>query len=189
MLVRAQIWLASIILLLGSGPTASGHDRLSFRVMGVYAVEQPFHGHASSDVRLGFVEMHCSSMLLHTDRHPRLQISSGLMLGESFRPGNRFVIGLHETARLTFAPRQRISMYGELGAGFMQSAVENALTEIDGRFQYVLLAGGGVRIRNERRGALLIGYRFIHFSNHDTIQPNYGLNMHSVILGYETPLF
>jgi hypothetical protein len=58
------------------------------------------------------------------------------------------------------------------------------IPEKTGRLNFSAHWGGGVRLLQRGRNAMLIGYRFQHFSNGNEFATNPGVNSHVVLAGW-----
>lgn len=84
--------------------------------------------------------------------------------------------------RWNFVPRPAWSAYAELSmGGLFTSAPIPAKT---GRLNFSAHWGGGLRLRQRGSNALVIGYRFQHFSNGNEFADNPGVNSHVIIAGW-----
>jgi hypothetical protein len=152
------------------------------------AFEQPMTEGPASNVRLALFQPQMSVALIGRQApYPILAWFSEITIAESLQPSRRLILAANQGFRLGLAPRAAVGPYLEFGAGIGSSALHApAIRELDGWLQYHLQAGYGLRI-NVGKDSLRLGYRFTHFSNHGTTLPNYGLNLHMVLIGYEHP--
>jgi hypothetical protein len=84
--------------------------------------------------------------------------------------------------RWNFPPREKWSAFAELSMGGLWTSDE--LPENTSRINFSAHWGGGVRLFPRGRHAILIGYRFQHFSNGNQLGSNPGVNSHVVIAGW-----
>jgi hypothetical protein len=100
-----------------------------------------------------------------------------------FDPSRIYGVGVAPVVwRWNFPPRQKWSAFGELSMGGLWTT--DKIPENTGRINFSAHWGGGVRLRPRGRDALLIGYRFQHFSNGNQLGSNPGVNSHVVIVGW-----
>lgn len=99
-----------------------------------------------------------------------------------FEPSGIYGIGFAPVVwRWNFPPRQSWSAYGELSMGGMWTTA--AIPEDTSQWNFTAHWGGGVRLRPRGRHALLVAYRFQHFSNGNQLGSNPGVNSHVVAAG------
>ncbi len=79
-----------------------------------------------------------------------------------------------------------VQPYLSLGAGFGWTNLEE-LDELDRRFNYILLAGLGIRWNRPKGGAWTFEARMNHLSNAGTVLPNLGLNSVVFLGGWRFP--
>ena len=139
----------------------------------------------SGGVTISLLQGQIGFSLVRSGALPRLQLLNELVIGESIRPRDKFILGLDETFRLHLRPDRHVGWYMEVGAGI--SSVARKVKNLDGSLQYMLHVGAGLRV-NGGPGFVTVGYRFSHFSNNGTTPPNLGLNLHTVVAGYTLPL-
>ena len=84
--------------------------------------------------------------------------------------------------RLNFPPRLKWSAFGELSLGGLWTS--DPIPEDTGRINFTAHWGGGVRLRPRGNHALLIAYRFQHFSNGNQLGSNPGVNSHVILAGW-----
>lgn len=101
------------------------------------------------------------------------QFSPSLIYGIGFAP---------VVWRWNFVPQPRWSAFAELSMGGMLST--EPIPEKTGRGNFTAHWGAGVRLRPRGGHALLLGYRFQHFSNGNQLGSNPGVNSHVVLLGW-----
>jgi hypothetical protein len=100
-----------------------------------------------------------------------------------FEPTQIYGIGFAPVVwRWNFPPRPQWSAYGELSMGGMWSS--EPIPEGTGRGNFTAHWGGGVRVRPRGAHALVIAYRFQHFSNGNQLGSNPGVNSHVVLVGW-----
>ena len=84
--------------------------------------------------------------------------------------------------RWNFPPRRSWSAFGELSLGGLWTSAP--IPEDTGRGNFTAHWGGGVRIGPRGNHALLIAYRFQHFSNGNQLGSNPGVNSHVILAGW-----
>jgi hypothetical protein len=84
--------------------------------------------------------------------------------------------------RWNFPPKRRWSAYAELSMGGLWTS--DAIPENTSRGNFTAHWGGGVRVRPRGADALLLAYRFQHFSNGNQLGSNPGVNSHVFLLGW-----
>jgi hypothetical protein len=100
-----------------------------------------------------------------------------------FEPSRIYGLGFAPVVwRWDFPPRPRYSVFAELAMGGMWST--EPIPEETSRGNFTAHWGGGVRLRPRGAHALLLAYRFQHFSNGNQMGSNPGVNAHVVLLGW-----
>lgn len=100
-----------------------------------------------------------------------------------FEPAPIYGVGFAPVVwRWNFPPRPSWSAYGELAMGGMWTSAP--IPEKTSRGNFTAHWGGGVRLRPRAGHALLIGYRFQHFSNGNQLGANPGVNSHVILAGW-----
>lgn len=84
--------------------------------------------------------------------------------------------------RWNFAPQRRWSAFAELAMGGLWTT--EAIPENTSRANFTAHWGGGVRVRPRGPHAVLIAYRFQHFSNGNNQSSNPGVNSHVLLVGW-----
>jgi hypothetical protein len=84
--------------------------------------------------------------------------------------------------RWNFTPRSRYSVFAELSMGGLWTT--QPIPEKTGRGNFTAHWGGGVRLRPRGGNAMLLAYRFQHFSNGNQLGSNPGVNSHVVLIGW-----
>jgi hypothetical protein len=84
--------------------------------------------------------------------------------------------------RWNFSPQARWSAFAELSMGGLWTSAP--IPEETGTANFTAHWGGGVRLLPRGRHALLLGYRFQHFSNGNQLGSNPGVNSHVVLVGW-----
>ena len=100
-----------------------------------------------------------------------------------FSPNSIYGVGLAPVVwRWNFVPRPSWSWFAELSMGGMWSS--QAIPEGTSRGNFTAHWGAGVRLRPRGPHALLLAYRFQHFSNGNQLGSNPGVNAHVVLAGW-----
>jgi hypothetical protein len=116
------------------------------------------------------------------DGPEHFQLVNELTLAQSIRPGSRFIMGLSEVGRYTFGRQRPARFFVDAGAGICSYGLR--IRETTGWMQYQLQFGAGIKYRlPESDTTWIVGYRGIHYSDHNTSNPNIGLNLHSLYVG------
>ena len=98
-------------------------------------------------------------------------------------PSHMYGIGVAPVVwRWNVTPRRRWSAFAELSMGGLWTTA--ALPEHTSRVNFSAHWGGGIRLFPHGAHALLLGYRFQHFSNGNQFSANPGVNSHVVIAGW-----
>jgi hypothetical protein len=84
--------------------------------------------------------------------------------------------------RWDFPPQPRYSVFAELSMGGMWTS--DPIPEETSRGNFTAHWGGGVRLRPRGGRALVLAYRFQHFSNGNQLGSNPGVNSHVVLIGW-----
>lgn len=84
--------------------------------------------------------------------------------------------------RWNFPPQPRWSAFAELAMGGLWTSAP--IPEDTGRLNFTAHWGGGVRLRPRGGHALMLGYRFQHFSNGNQLGSNPGVNSHVILAGW-----
>lgn len=84
--------------------------------------------------------------------------------------------------RWNFTPRPRYSVFAELSMGGMWTT--EPIPEKTSRGNFTAHWGGGVRLRPRGGNAMVLAYRFQHFSNGNQLGSNPGVNSHVVLIGW-----
>lgn len=179
---------SAMVLLGTSHPGFTEPPRTRVGAQAGFAFEQPMIDGRASNVRLAMFQPQMSVGLIGRNApYPTLAWFSEITVAESLQPSRRLIVAADQGFRLGSTPHAPVGLYLELGVGVGSSALHApAIRELDGWLQYHLQAGYGVRV-NVGKDTLRLGYRFTHFSNHGTTLPNYGLNLHTVLIGFEHP--
>ena len=100
-----------------------------------------------------------------------------------FDPSRIYGVGIAPVVwRWNFPPRPAWSAFAELSMGGLWSSEK--IPEGTGNINFSAHWGGGIRLRPRGNNAILIGYRFQHFSNGNQLGSNPGVNSHVVIAGW-----
>jgi hypothetical protein len=100
-----------------------------------------------------------------------------------FEPSRIYGIGIAPVVwRWNFPPRPTWSVFGELSMGGLLTS--DPIPEDTGRVNFSAHWGGGVRFHPRGGNAILLGYRFQHFSNGNQLGSNPGVNSHVFIAGW-----
>lgn len=100
-----------------------------------------------------------------------------------FQPSRIYGIGIAPVVwRWNFPARPKWSVFGELSMGGLWTS--DPIPEDTGRINFSAHWGGGVRIHPRGGNAVLVGYRFQHFSNGNQLGSNPGVNSHVFIAGW-----
>jgi hypothetical protein len=98
-------------------------------------------------------------------------------------PSNIYGIGIAPVVwRWNFVPQPRWSAFAELSMGGLWTSA--AVPENTSRVNFTAHWGGGIRRRVRESSALLLAYRFQHFSNGNQLGSNPGVNSHVVLAGW-----
>ncbi len=84
--------------------------------------------------------------------------------------------------RWNFPPQPRWSAFAELSMGGLWTS--DPIPEDTGRANFSAHWGGGIRFRPRGGHAILVAYRFQHFSNGNQLGSNPGVNSHVVLAGW-----
>ena len=84
--------------------------------------------------------------------------------------------------RWNFPPRPRWSVFAELSMGGLWTS--DPIPEDTGRANFSAHWGGGIRLKPRGGHAILVAYRFQHFSNGNQLGSNPGVNSHVVLAGW-----
>jgi len=100
-----------------------------------------------------------------------------------FKPSRIYGVGIAPVVwRWNFPPRPKWSAFGELSMGGLWTSDE--IPEGTSRINFSAHWGGGIRFHPRGGNAILIGYRFQHFSNGNQLGSNPGVNSHVLIAGW-----
>ena len=100
-----------------------------------------------------------------------------------FDPSTIYGIGFAPVVwRWNFPPKPRWSAFAELSMGGLWTT--DPIPEKTGRANFSAHWGGGVRLRPRGGHAILLAYRFQHFSNGNQLGSNPGVNSHVFLAGW-----
>jgi hypothetical protein len=100
-----------------------------------------------------------------------------------FSPSAIYGVGFAPVVwRWNFTPRSRYSVFGELSMGGLWTT--EPIPEDTSRGNFTAHWGGGVRLRRRGANAMVLAYRFQHFSNGNQRGSNPGVNSHVVLIGW-----
>jgi hypothetical protein len=100
-----------------------------------------------------------------------------------FSPSAIYGVGFAPVVwRWNFRPRSRYSVFAELSMGGMWTT--EPIPERTSHGNFTAHWGGGVRLWPRGGDALLLAYRFQHFSNGNQLGSNPGVNSHVVLIGW-----
>lgn len=100
-----------------------------------------------------------------------------------FSPANIYGLGIAPVVwRWNFPPQPTWSAFAELSMGGLWTS--DAIPENTSRVNFTAHWGGGIRRRWRGSHALLLAYRFQHFSNGNQLGSNPGVNSHVFLAGW-----
>jgi len=100
-----------------------------------------------------------------------------------FSPSAIYGVGFAPVVwRWNFPPRPQWSAFAELSMGGLWTS--DAIPEHTSRVNFMAHWGGGIRRRWHGNDALLLAYRFQHFSNGNQLGSNPGVNSHVLLAGW-----
>jgi hypothetical protein len=100
-----------------------------------------------------------------------------------FEPSRIYGVGVAPVVwRWNFPSQPRWSAFAELSMGGLWT--NRKIPDGTSQINFTAHWGGGVRLRPRGRHALLVGYRFQHFSNGNQLGSNPGVNSHVLIAGW-----
>ena len=100
-----------------------------------------------------------------------------------FHPSTIYGVGLAPVIwRWNFAPHTQWSAFAELSMGGLWSSAP--IPDGTSRLNFTAHWGGGVRLWARGRNAVLLAYRFQHFSNGNQFGSNPGVNSHVFLAGW-----
>jgi opacity protein-like surface antigen len=101
--------------------------------------------------------------------------------GLQFYPNSRYFVGLTPLIRYNFATGSRWVPFVDAGADLSATNINGP--DLTGTFQFNLQGGVGTHYFLNDRTALTVQYRWLHFSNADIHEPNYGVNTQEFLVG------
>lgn len=100
-----------------------------------------------------------------------------------FNPSTIYGVGVAPVVwRWNFTPHTKWSAFAELSMGGLWTS--DPIPENTSRVNFSAHWGGGVRLRPRGRNAVLLAYRFQHFSNGNQFGSNPGVNSHVFLAGW-----
>lgn len=100
-----------------------------------------------------------------------------------FNPSAIYGVGVAPVVwRWNFTPHPKWSAFAELSMGGLWTS--DPIPEDTSRVNFSAHWGGGVRLRPRGRHAVLLAYRFQHFSNGNQFGSNPGVNSHVFLAGW-----
>ena len=100
-----------------------------------------------------------------------------------FEPSTIYGVGFAPVVwRWNFPPQPRWSAFAELSMGGLWTT--EPIPEKTGRANFSAHWGGGLRLRPRGAHAILLAYRFQHFSNGNQLGSNPGVNSHVFLAGW-----
>lgn len=100
-----------------------------------------------------------------------------------FEPSAIYGVGVAPVVwRWNFPPQRRWSAFAELSMGGLWTT--EPIPEETGHINFTAHWGGGVRLRPRGAHAILLAYRFQHFSNGNQLGSNPGVNSHVFLAGW-----
>ena len=100
-----------------------------------------------------------------------------------FNPSAIYGVGVAPVVwRWNFKPHTKWSAFAELSMGGLWTS--DPIPEDTSRVNFSAHWGGGVRLRPRGRHAVLLAYRFQHFSNGNQFGSNPGVNSHVFLAGW-----
>lgn len=85
-------------------------------------------------------------------------------------------VGFTPKIKYTFVADNRIRPYVEFAGGPFWTDLGNKIPEESSELNFILTAGVGISFFITSQASINVGYRFQHFSNAGTSQPNLGIN-------------
>jgi hypothetical protein len=164
--------------------SARAEDRTHFGLQAALGIEQRLSPKPSQGIRIGFLQGQVLTRLVGSPGHERLQLVNELVVGESLTTSKRFLVGSAALFRFHGYSGRQISVFADIGAGVASSAL-HIEPKNSGWMQYILSGGAGIRFRpgGTARVSYILEYRLTHMSNHDTHDPNAGLDMNTIAIG------
>jgi hypothetical protein len=154
--------------------------------VGVATEQEMFGSGPPSGVRMGMVRFQVIPSLFSHPGHrfESFQVVNEFSLMETLRPGKRFIFGPNIVFRPTVRLDERYRLFWDAGFGISSSSVRHeVVNQLNGRMQYQLRIGMGIRRRLSDGITASTAYNLSHLSNDGTTVPNPGLNMHTLVLG------
>lgn len=130
------------------------------------------HDFAMGSVNLGWV----FTGVMASDKWYRgnLELLAEVFGGYQFKPNGRYFVGLTPLIRYNLATGSRWVPFLNVGAGVSRTNIDGP--DLSGNFQFNIQVGAGTHYFLSDRTALTVEYRWLHFSNADTREPNNGTN-------------
>jgi Lipid A 3-O-deacylase (PagL) len=142
---------------------------------------RPFVIFGETESDIGLVAFHPRMGWFVTDR---LELYGEGTLLVYHKPEIAIAAGLGGIAgRYHFKKSGRVIPYGLLGAGLVWTSLD--VPEIDRIFNFQVFGGAGVRLLRDRGPGVIIELRTHHISNANTVLPNLGIDVATVLVGIE----
>jgi lipid A 3-O-deacylase len=130
------------------------------------------HDFAMGSVNLGWV--FTGAMASDKWYRGNLELLAEVFGGYQFKPNGRYFVGLTPLIRYNLATGSRWVPFLNVGAGVSRTNIDGP--DLSGNFQFNIQVGAGTHYFLSDRTALTVEYRWLHFSNADTREPNNGTN-------------
>ena len=137
------------------------------------------HDLALSSVNLGWV--FTGVMAPHKWYGGNLELLVEIFGGGQFEPNGRYFVGLTPMLRYNFATGSRWVPFINAGGGVSCTNIDGP--DLSGNFQFNVQVGAGTHYFLNKRTALTVEYRWLHFSNAGIREPNHGTNTQMFHIG------